>query len=76
MKAIITKYIPATNFKPGRVKATDGDNSVIVSCNDDNTHAAAAKALCKKLGWHGTLIEGCTKQGSVFVWSQGNRIKV
>lgn len=31
MKAIITKYLPATNTKPARVKAQLGDISIICS---------------------------------------------
>jgi len=31
-------------------------------------HQAAARALCEKMGWTGRLVEGGTKEGSVFVF--------
>jgi hypothetical protein len=74
MKAIVTKYIPCTNTKPSRIKATDTEhNSIIVSYNDDSdtehAHMAAALALCKKMNWPDTIIGGGTKTGYVFVFA-------
>jgi hypothetical protein len=70
MKAIVTKYIPRTETKPSRVKASDSDNnSVIISYNDDSSHKEAAIALCQKMNWHGTLTGGGVKDGYVFVFS-------
>lgn len=72
MKSITTKYHGATNFKPSKFTATDGDNRVTVSYDHeldaDGNHRAAAIALCKKLDWHGKLAQGSTKQGCVFVF--------
>lgn len=55
MQAIITKFMPATDFKGARYKATAEAGSVIVpydhSVNTEANHIAAAKALCKKMGW-------------------------
>lgn len=79
MKTITTKYIPATDTKGGRVKATDGDgNSLTLSWDnslprDEDNHQAAAVALCNKLDWHGTLQRGTLCNGgkcvaSVFVF--------
>jgi len=63
MKAITTRYLPATNTKGSRFKADDGDgNSVIVSGNTaqspDEEHANAARSLCEKMHWTGTLQGG------------------
>lgn len=71
MKAIITKYIPATNTKPSRVKATaEGVPPLIMSCNaamdkldydelqDQNMHHVVANALRDRCGWTGGLIGG------------------
>jgi hypothetical protein len=73
MKAIITKYIPATNTKPSRVKAwTEGGNSVTIGYNSDNDNPfrVAAEKLCAKMQWPGRLIEGGTGNGSVFVFAE------
>ena len=61
MKSIFTKYISPTDFKGARISASDGDgNRVIVGYNhaSNEPHRAAATALCKKMNWHATLIEG------------------
>jgi hypothetical protein len=82
MKAITTKFHGPTNFKGSRIKATDSDgNSVTVSTdhalNSDGNHDAAAVALCKKMGWTGSLIRGWTKDGAVYVFENGSeRVKV
>lgn len=56
MKAIQTKYLPATNFKPSRIKAwIEGGASVTVCYNSYNderdAHRAAAEKLHAKLEW-------------------------
>lgn len=55
MQAITTKYIPCTDRRPSRVKATCDAGSVVVawdhSMNVDENHHAAAVALQTKLGW-------------------------
>lgn len=52
MQAIITKYLPATNTKPSRIKAECERGSIIVSYEDSMTteqaHISAAKALIRK----------------------------
>jgi hypothetical protein len=72
MKAISTKYHGPTNTRGSRISATDGDTTIFVSYHDDarEPHDVAALALCKKLGWSGTLIRGGTKTGNVYVWAQ------
>ena len=67
MQAITTKYLGPTNFRDGRVKATAWAGSIILRWNDalnsaDN-HAAAAKALCVKLGWLGDQYHGLVGGG-------------
>ena len=73
MKAIKTKYLSATNTKPGRVKASTGEQSQTVTAqwaheNDSaKNHANAARALADKFNWKGELIGGGFPDGSM-VW--------
>jgi hypothetical protein len=70
---IVTKYLCPTNTKGGRIKATTGNGKFSVTIDYPHEasypHAEAAVALCRKLGWTGTLIEGGTVEGSVFVFA-------
>jgi hypothetical protein len=77
MKSILTKYLGPTNVRGSRIKASDGDNAVIIGYRDElrseDAHAEAAKALCNKLNWHGELCRGGLRKsrmdiGYVFVW--------
>ena len=57
MKAITTKYIGATNTKPARIAATDGDkNRVVIAypheCDAQEAHQNAASVFIKEMGWH------------------------
>lgn len=75
MKAIQTKYLPATNTKGSRIRAFDSDgNSVTVShyhdASRDDAHRRAARALCEKMDWRGRLIGGHIKDGMAFVWDE------
>ena len=74
MKAIVTHYLPATDTRGSRIKATaEGGNSVTIGYDhaSDNTHRKAAEALCAKMGWPGKLIEGGLPNGdSVFVFAE------
>jgi len=51
-QAIITKFIPATNTHPARIKATGWRDSVTVSYNGEispvNNYRAAVQTLCDK----------------------------
>lgn len=54
MKAIVTKYLPCTNTKPSRIKATaEGGNSITISFphEDVDPHETAANALVAKMDW-------------------------
>lgn len=76
MQSITTKYLPATDTKGSRIKATasGGGGSVTVGYRDelntDQNHVEAAKALCSKMGWHGKLAYGSAPcgWGIVFVF--------
>lgn len=66
-KAIVTKFIPPTSFNGARVAASDSDgNRVVIGWSDSLSHSKAALALCEKMGWEGTLVQGWTKTGCVF----------
>jgi hypothetical protein len=78
MKAITTKYHGPTNTRGARITASDMDgNRVTVSrnLNEDveQSHAAAAWALCLKMNWHGKLWGGSTKEGMVWVFEDNRR---
>jgi hypothetical protein len=63
MQAIRTHYLPATNFKPSRIKAVCERGSLTVSydsgLNENDAHAAAAKALVARF-----VKEDAAKYGS------------
>lgn len=51
MQAIITKYIPPTNYKPSRVKAKCERGSITISWDyngEMDSHLAAAQTLVEK----------------------------
>lgn len=70
--AIETKYLGPTNTKGARIKAFTDGASIIKSYDDSLTSfdnkAEAARALCEKLGWEGSLVGGGTRMGEVFVF--------
>ena len=73
MKVITTRYHGPTNTRGSRIAATDEDgNRVILTYNDalnsEPNHAAAARKLCEKMDWRGTLTGGHIKHGMVWVW--------
>lgn len=56
MQAIVTKYLPATNTKGARIKASCEAGSVTISYPHEaqrgvEAHATAMRALAAKLGW-------------------------
>jgi hypothetical protein len=73
MQAITTKYHGPGNVRGARISATT-ESGVRVSVpidhglDTDENHANAARALCAKLGWSGTLVSGGTKNGNVYVF--------
>ena len=86
MKAIITKYLPATDTRPSRVKAFDGCGNGVTVLYDDGGNdnagnapfARAAVTLCRKMGWTygGKLISGGTKDGAVFVFANSESYEI
>lgn len=79
MTTIITKYLPATNFKPSRIKADAGMKRTITisyphGLSGEAVHLEAAKALCKKMDWHGKLaVGGIEGGGYAFVFVQSGK---
>jgi len=63
MKAILTKYLPATNTRGSRVKATaEGVRCITIpypyELSGEDVHRAAAAELCKRHGWPTELVGG------------------
>lgn len=77
MKAIVTKYLPATNARGSRIAATDEDGNRLTvpyphELSGEAVHRQAAEALCAKMGWSGSLIAGSLKNGYVFVFTHSS----
>ena len=73
MNAIKTRYLCATDTKGSRIVADDGDGNRWTvpyrsEFDSEANHAAAALALCARMGWTGKLIPGNLGDGYVFVW--------
>ena len=63
MKAIITKYIPASNTKGSRIRASaEGVPSIFVpyphELSGEEVFKSAALALCAKHNWNHQLVGG------------------
>jgi len=62
MKAIITKTLFATSYKPTRIKVqAEGVPHIVVSRGDgteEENHRAAALKLCEKYSWGTNLVSG------------------
>lgn len=76
MQAIQTKYLPATNTKPSRIKAMCATATITVSADGgyQRDHRAVAEKLCNQLGWndkyYGKLLGGELSNGTfVFVFN-------
>ncbi len=69
MKAIITKYLPFTNTKPSRIKASaEGVKSIIRTCDGlegfgRSVHIQAAHLFCADNNWSGNLASGGLPSG-------------
>ena len=77
MKAIETKYIPASDTKSSRIKATaEGGNSLTVGypheLSGEAVHRYAAELLQKKMKWPGRMVGGGTKTGYAFCFVQSD----
>lgn len=74
MKAIKTVYKGPTNTRGSRIVASDEDGNRVSLPNSYDVggmdlHAKAAVALCRKMGWTGTLHGGGLKDCYVFVFA-------
>ena len=80
MKAILCRWLPCTNTKPARITATaNGGNRIVIAADGtiDQAYAAAAVALCQKLGWKGPLLHGGLPDGSeCFVFADSDKVEV
>lgn len=78
MKAIVTHYLPATEARGSRIKATaEGGNTRTIEYDhgSSNVHRKAAEALCDWMGWPGELMEGGLSNGDmVFVFYEESTI--
>ena len=71
MQAIHVKYLPVTNTKGSRIKATCAAGSVTISypheLSGQAVYRKAAEALADKLGWsngnYGAMLVGCLLNG-------------
>ena len=75
MKAIITKYLSATNNKGSRIKAYDCDkNSVTIGypheLSGEAVYKLAAVKLCEKMGWDTDLVGGGLDNGYAFCFKK------
>jgi len=85
MRAIFTKFIPATNTRAAKIKAwAEGVKPLTVSVDYDYDGAArfavAAVALCKREGWThlGNLVSGGhpDESGEVFCFANSETFEV
>lgn len=82
MKAITVTYHGPTNHRGSRLIADDGDGNRVTMPYDcaegrDERFTNAALALCRKMGWTGTLACGWLKNSAVFVFvAEHNVVKV
>lgn len=71
-QTITTAFLPPTNHRPSRIKATAEAGSVTLSWDHgkstDANHIAALEALLSKLGWSGDYIAGWEPKSCVFIW--------
>jgi len=74
MQYIQTKFLPASNTKGSRIKATTsfGNDSITIaydySLDTEQAHAKAAMKLARKLEWNGEYAAGGNDSGYVFVF--------
>lgn len=71
-KAIRTRRLPATNFKPARISAKADHLPVMImpwkdEWSDDDNHRLAAELYKRHYDWQGTLVAGWTEQGIIHV---------
>ena len=71
MKAIQVKYLPATNHRGSRFKASTGHDTVTVGyqydLDQESNELFACKKLMKKLGWTHEMVRGTFNGNAYFV---------
>jgi hypothetical protein len=80
MKAIITKYHPATSFFGSRISASDCDgNRVYIAyphhLSGETCYRAAGCAFMQKFGWKGNLVGGEIKGGYAFCIDESTAVE-
>lgn len=67
MQAILTKYLPPTNTKGSRIKASCEARTIFVpwdhSVGEEPNHVAAAEALCVRMAEHNAKTYGTLPRG-------------
>ncbi len=83
MKAIKTRYLGPTDHRGSRIKATAEGirESVTVPYPHEmnsgpDAHSVAALALCRKMGWDGTLIAGGLDDCYVFTFANSQSYEI
>ena len=72
MQAIVTKYLPPSNIRGARIKATAEAGSVTISypheLRGQSCHRAAAQALADKFGWKYAYLGGALPGRAKYVF--------
>ena len=80
MKTIKAYYLPATNYKGSRIKATSGEHSVTMSYPHElsgvKVYDKAVKELCEKMNWTGTLVSGCYKNEYYYNFIDSDKLTI
>jgi hypothetical protein len=80
MQTIKTNFLPITNTKGARVKATAEAGSITIDWDDsllpEENHSEAAIALCHKFKWTGELVSGCYKDNYYFNFTHSTTYKI
>lgn len=66
MQVITTKFLPVTETRPNRVKATCAAGSVTITVDSarEEEHKSAARALCDKMEWPYHFVTGQDVHGN------------
>ena len=72
MIAILTKYLPPTNYRCSRVVAYTANGHRLTHFWEhehdvEKNHELAALALMNKLDWDYSIVSGSTKEGYAFI---------
>jgi len=81
MQTISTKYYGPTNIRGSRIVAKTASGKrftqdYLHSLNADENHWLAAQGLARWLKWSGTMIQGSTEKGYVFVFANDTKREI